>query len=313
MRTTGLTMSKDVHVVATDERAVGTPGFDPLEVRESRTRKLRTLLPLAPAVVYLLLLYAAPLFGMALLSFGSPDFTPEHYQRFATSESHLYVFYRTFLISLLATLSCLALGYPVAYQLTRVGRRARNLLLIGVLAPWIISTLVRTFAWMLLLGRRGPINETLLALGVIGEPLALLGTSTAVYIGLVYVHLPLAILPMFSVMLGIDPKYVRVAQSSGARPLQAFRHVYFPLSLPGVAGAGLLLFIGNLGFYITPLLLGGPGDLFIANLIDVQIQSLLNWPYASALGFILLGLTFLAFLVYNRYLELDKVMGGSTS
>ena len=273
------------------------------------TGRLRAILPLLPAVVFLLLIYGYPLLDLAGRSIGIPSATGAYYSTFFTTASHVTVFARTFGIALLGAVTCLIFGYPLAYTLAGLTPKWRTLLLIGVVAPWITSSLVRTFAWVLLLSRNGPLNEALLSLNVIDAPVEVLGTSTAVYIGLVHVHLPLAVLPMYSVMRRIDRRLTLVAEGSGASPMRAFRYVYFPLSLPGVAAAGVLLFISMLGFYITPLLLGGVGDLFVANLIDLQVRSLINWEYGAALGFILFGCTVALYAVYNRFLGLDTLTG----
>lgn len=281
------------------------------EERRQRSRILRSALPLLPAVIYLLLFYGYPLVDLAGRSVGAPEYTTAYYTRFFQTPSHVDVLVRTLVIAALGTVSCIVLAYPLAYLLAHARRRARAFLMIAIIAPWLTSSLVRTFAWVLLLGRRGPINEGLLGLGILEQPLEIIGTPVAVYIGLVHVHLPLAVFPMYAVMRRIDDRLTLVAQGAGATPAKAFLHVYLPLSLPGVAGAGVLLFISQLGFYITPLLLGGPGDLFIANLMDMHVRALINWEFAAALGFILFGTTVVLFLIYSRFLGLDQLVGGS--
>ncbi len=248
--------------------------------------------------------------AMVRLSFGRQGFTLAHYIRFFGDAIYAQVLIDTFQISFAVTLTCLVLGYPVSYFLIQVRPRVRRFILIAVIAPWLMSTLVRTFAWMLLLGRTGVVNLTLVKLGIIEEPVQLVGTSLAVYIGMVHVQMPLAILPLYSAMQQIDRSLLNAAQGLGANPLQAFLYVFFPLSLPGVTGAGLLLFISSLGFYITPALLGGASDLFIANLIDMQIR-FLNWEFGSALGFILLSAAIGMILLYNRVVGADRLVGGA--
>lgn len=270
---------------------------------------LRPALPMLPAVLFLFILYGLPVLDMVRRSFGSEGFTLAHYARFFTTPAEIQVLVDTFKISLAVTLTCILLGYPVSYLLAQTSPHVRNFLLIAVVAPWLTSTLVRNFAWIILLGRMGPINQMLLKLGLVDQPIPLIGTSLAVYIAMVHVQMPLAILPMYSVMQRIDHSLVRVAQGLGANPLQAFLHVFLPLSLPGVTGAGLLLFIGSLGFYITPVLLGGTSDLFIANLIDMQISAFLNWEAGAAIAFILLLTTVAVFLIYNRVMGMDRLLG----
>ena len=265
-----------------------------------------------PAIVFLLVLCGWPMLGMIRRSFGNDDFTLDHYVRFFAAPIEVRVLVDTFQISFVVTLTCILLGYPVSYLLSQISPRVRNFLLIAVVAPWLTSTLVRNFAWMLLLGRMGPINLGLLKLDLIQQPIQFIGTSLAVYIAMVHVQMPLAILPMYSVMQRIDQTLVRVAQGLGANPLQSFFYVFLPLSLPGITAAGLLLFIGCLGFYITPVLLGGTSDLFIANLIDLQINTFLNWDSGSALAMILLLATVGVFLIYNRVIGMDRLLGGDT-
>jgi ABC-type spermidine/putrescine transport system permease subunit I len=207
----------------------------------------------------------------------------------------------------------LIMGYPVAYFLSKAPPHLRNILFIAVLIPWWTSTLVRTYAWMVILGRNGLINQTLMGLGLIPEPLKLMYNTLGVVIGMVHVQLPLAILPLYAVMNGIDGELLRAAQSLGASAFQTFRRVFFPLSMPGVAGAALLLFVGSMGFYITPALLGGPSNVLISNLIDSQVSGLIHWAFGSAIAVILLVISLVFFLVYNRLLGLDRLLGGRLS
>ena len=147
-------------------------------------------------------------------------------------------------------------------------------------------------------------------LGLISEPLKLMYNTLGVVIGMVHVQLPLAILPLYSVMNGIDRGLLRAAQSLGANAFETFRRVFFPLSMPGVTGAFLLLFVGSMGFYITPALLGGPSNVLISNLIDSQISGLIHWEFGSAISVILLVISLIFFFAYNRLLGLDHLVGG---
>jgi putative spermidine/putrescine transport system permease protein len=272
--------------------------------------RLRRLLPLAPALLYLLLLYIYPISKMLKLSLFDPTFTTEYYRHFVGSPIYANRLIFTFEIALAVTLICVVLGYPVAYLLTNVKSSVRNYLVLMVVIPFWVSILVRTYAWMVLLGRAGVINQLLLGLGIISEPVRLLHTTFAVLVGMVHVLLPFAILPMYSVMSSIDQELLKAAQNLGADSFQTFRRVFFPLSLPGVAGGGLLVFIIALGFYITPALLGGTSDVMIANLIDLQINALVNWGFGAAIAVILFGISLVIFYVYNRYLGLDQLLGG---
>jgi ABC-type spermidine/putrescine transport system permease subunit I len=177
-----------------------------------------------------------------------------------------------------------------------------------VLVPFWTSILVRTYAWMVLLGRQGIINELLQSLGIIDQPLRLLNTRFAVYVSMVHILLPFMILPLYSVMRGIDRSVLRAAEGLGARPSAVFRQVMLPLSLPGVAAGCLLVFILSLGFYITPALVGGPKDLMISVLIAQQVD-LFNWAFASALAAVLLVGALLIFVIFNRILGVEKIFG----
>jgi ABC-type spermidine/putrescine transport system permease subunit I len=272
------------------------------------------LLPLIPALVYLLVFYLYPLSRMILLSFRVPKeggWTLDHYLHFFTAAIYLDRMLFTFKIALIVTVLCILLGYPVAYLLSSVPTRVRNLLLIMVVVPFWTSILVRTYAWMVLLGRAGIINQFLQSFGLIETPLKLMHNTFGVYVGMVYVLLPFTILPMYSVMERIDRALLQAALNLGASRWQTFWRVFFPLSLPGVASGALLVFIIALGFYITPALLGGVSDVMISNLIDTQINSLLDWEFGSAISVVLLVMALIVFYLYNRFLGLDRLLGGS--
>jgi ABC-type spermidine/putrescine transport system permease subunit I len=182
---------------------------------------------------------------------------------------------------------------PVAYYLSDSKTTWATILLIAVLLPFWISVLVRTYSWMILLGRYGVINDFLTYLGVLDKPLRLMHNRLGVYVGMVYVMLPYAILPMLSVMQGIDRNLIRAADNLGSSPWQSFRHVFLPLSLPGV-GAGLLLtFIRCSGFFVTPALMGGTRDTMISMSIQTQLEEVVNWGFASALSVLLMIFIFI--------------------
>lgn len=264
-----------------------------------------------PTLVFLFIIFVYPLSLILLKSFFDPSLTLKHYLHFFSTSIYIRVLLITFKISFSVTLLCLVLGYPIAYLLSRVPDKIRNYLMILVLIPFWTSLLVRNYAWMVLLGREGVFNRILMGLGMIDSPLKLLHTTFAVNVGMVHMMLPFMILALFSVMKGIDFNVLKAAASLGANSLQAFFRVYFPLTLPGVAAGSLLVFIFSLGFFITPSLLGGRGDMMISMLIEVQVGELLNWGFASALAIILLVMTFILFFAYNRILGLDRIWGGT--
>ncbi|HWM78560.1 MAG TPA: ABC transporter permease, partial [Methylomirabilota bacterium] len=214
-----------------------------------------------------------------------------HYGDFFTEPAYLRILMRTFRVSLTVTLCCLILGYPTAYVLSLVSGRLRRFLLLLVIVPYLTSFLVRTYAWMVLLGPKGIINSLLLKAGLIDTPLKLLYSAIGVHVGMVHVLLPLMILPLYSVMVGIDRTLPRAAQTLGAGPLRTFVRVFLPLSLPGVRSGCVLVFLIALGFYITPAMLGGLRDSMIAMLIESQITQLVNWGFAAAAAVVLLAVT----------------------
>lgn len=269
-------------------------------------------LPLLPCLAFLLVAYAAPLavmLGQSVMQEGAP--TLAHFQRAFGDPVYLRVGAITFAWSLLVTVLCLLLGYPIAYQLSIAGRRTFTLLLLCVALPFSMSLLVRTYAWMILLGRTGVINSLLASLGLVTAPLPLLNNLFAVLVGMVQILLPYMILTLYTGMRHIDPDLLRAAASLGAAPWQGFVRVFVPLSLPGIGAGCLLVFILSVGFFIVPALLGGLRDVWIAQLIETQVNALLDWPLAAALGVTLLAVVGALYLVYERLLGLDRLSVGA--
>ncbi len=277
---------------------------------QERRETQRHLLMLLPAVLVLAVLFAYPLLGIVNRSVYKAGYTLDMYRQIFRVPVYLQVLLSTFKVSALVTIVCLALGYPLAYMLATRRPRTAQLLMIIVVLPFFTSIIVRTYAWMVLLGRNGIVNQYLIALGFTDKPLLLLYNQGGVVIGMSYVLLPYMVLTVYSVMRGIDPRLVRAAHSLGASRLQAFRRVFLPLSLPGIAGGTLLVFILSLGFFITPALMGGPGDMMIAMLIEREVEITLNWSFASALAVILLALTLVGFAGYNRIVRLERIFEG---
>lgn len=220
------------------------------------------------------------------------------------------VLLRTLWISGIVTLACLVLGYPLAYRLATLPEGTANLLMILVLLPFWTSLLVRTASWIVLLQREGPINEALQWLGLIDEPLALVYNRVGVYIAMTHVLLPFMVLPLYSVMRGIPPNFVRAALSLGARPTTAFTRVYLPMSMPGVAAGCLLVFILAIGYYITPALVGGQADQMISYFVAFFTLQTINWGMAAALGTVLLAGTVILYLIYARLVGIDRLRLG---
>ncbi len=213
---------------------------------------------------------------------------------------YLDVLSRTLLIAGTVTLICLVLGFPVAFLLVTASERVADWLVILVMLPFWTSLLVRTTAWIVLLQREGLINSSLRFLGIIDEPLAMIFNRTGVIIAMTHVLLPFMILPLYSILRGIPSGHMRAAASLGARPLTAFRRVYLPLAMPGIAAGSLMVFILSLGYYVTPALVGGPADQMLSAFIANYTTTTGNWGLASALGLLLLVVTLALYFVAQR-------------
>jgi len=258
-----------------------------------------------PGGLWLLVFFVAPMLVMLAASvmprgtYGGvePGFTLEHYQRFL-DPLYLQVLWRTLLWALAATAGCLLLGYPLAWVIAR--SRFRNLLLFLVVLPFWTSFLVRTFAIIFLLRDTGLVNTTLLSLGIIREPLALLYTPFAVLLGLVFGFLPFMVLPIYASLEKIDPAMEEAAEVLGARPLTRFFTVTLPLSFPGVLAGSLLVFVPALGSFLTSDLLGGAKQVMIGNLVQNQFTVARNWPFGSAASFVLMAIVLLAAMLTMR-------------
>jgi len=270
---------------------------------------LRPWAAVAPATLFLLVVFAIPIVMVLALSFSGPQVGVQHYARIVTTPVYSRVFANTLQIALGVTLVSLVLAYPLAYVLSILGTRTSIVLLGLVILPWFTSLLVRSFAWMVLLGQNGVINRALLSMGVIGRPLPLLYSAFGVYVGMVHILLPYMVLALYSVMRGIDRDLLRAAQSAGAPPWRAFLHVYLPLILPGVAAGSLLVFVMASGFYVTPALLGVPRQTMIAQLITSEINEAVNWEFGAALATVLLLVTLAGLAVFNRFLGMDRFLG----
>ena len=216
---------------------------------------------------------------------------------------------RTFEISLAVTLWCLLLAYPLAYWLTTLSARQANVLMILVLVPFWTSILVRVAAWIVLLQSEGLVNHALQNLHLINQPLALLFNRTGVVIAMVHILLPFMILPLYSVMQGVPPTYLRAAVSLGSPPLAAFFRVYVPQTYAGIGAGALLVFILSIGYYVTPALLGGPDDQMLSYYIAQYTNVTVNWGMACALGALLLGATLVLYAIYRRVTNSELSLG----
>jgi putative spermidine/putrescine transport system permease protein len=237
---------------------------------------------------------------------GSIERQPEH-QRI-----YLQLFTRTLVLSVAITVLTLILGFPIAYLMATLPMRYSNLLMILVLLPFWTSLLVRTTAWIVLLQQQGVINDILLSLGLISEEgrLQMIHNWIGTIIAMTHILLPFMVLPLYSVMKGIPPSYMRAARSLGANPWVAFWKVYVPQTVPGIGAGAVLVFIISIGYYITPALVGGQSGQMVSNLIAYHMQNSLNWGLGAALGSMLLAGVLILYWVYSRFFGTDSVKLG---
>ena len=276
-------------------------------------RQYSTALSLAlvtPLIVLLFFGFFYPVGRMLSNSLFDPGFTLENYVRIFTEPLYLRVLLRTFEIALYVTVAALVIGYPVAYAMARLKTRWALVVAACVLIPLWTSVLVRSYAWILLLQRRGIVNDLLIEAGIVSEPLRMIYTEGAVILAMTHVMLPFMILPLYSVLRTIPDELPRAASNLGAGPATVFVKVIFPLSLPGVFAGSLMTFIIALGFYVTPALVGGPQTLMMATLIGQQATMLLDWPFAGALATVLLVLTLVLAFAFRRVLAFSKGFRG---
>jgi putative spermidine/putrescine transport system permease protein len=266
-----------------------------------------------PPIAFLVAFFVVPLVVVSLRSITDfPKPTEDvfaNYGRFFASAANLRVLSNTFWVAALSTIVCLALGYPYAYLMHLVRPRVAGLLLIAVLLPFWSSLLVRTYAWEVILRDTGIINQFLLGVGMIEEPIPLIRTTLGVMLGMSQILLPFMVLPIYGVMRSIDPEFTRAAANLGAPPFAAFRRVFLPLSLPGVVAGSLLVFVLALGFYITPALLGSPKDTMISQFIASAVQQRLDWGIGSTMAVVLMGLTMAVLFVASRFIRLRDAFG----
>ena len=225
---------------------------------------------------------------------------------------YLPLLWRTLLVSLGITSLCLLLGYPIAHLIAHAPPRRANLLLALVLVPFWTSLLVRTTSWIVLLQTQGVLNNTLVALGLIGDDgrLAMIYNMTGTFVAMTHVLLPFMVLPLYSIMRAIPPVQMSAASSLGASSLQAFVRVYWPQTLPGVGAGSLLVFILAIGYYITPALVGGSRGQLISNMIAYHMQTSLNWALAAALGGLLLVCVMTLYWLYDRLVGVESMRLG---
>ena len=223
---------------------------------------------------------------------------------------YIQLYGKTLKIAVIITVLTLLLGYPLAYVISGMSAKVAGIMLIFVLLPFWTSLLVRTTSWIALLQTNGVVNSFLMGVGITGEPFEMMYTEFATIVAMTHILLPFMVLPLYSVMRGIDPSYVRAALSLGSGPIAAFIRVYFPMTLPGLSAGALLVFIISVGYYITPALVGGTDGQMISNIIAFHMQQSNNWELAAALGTLLLFLIIVLYWVYDRLVGAKNIKLG---
>ena len=265
-----------------------------------------------PGILFLLVFFVYPVCSLLLLSVTDPDtgqWAVKSYTRILNTDVYLRVLGITFRIAAQTACLSLIIAYPLAYWVASLPERVRNKALLLVIIPFWTSYLVKTFAWMIMLGRMGVINSILMGTELIKEPLPLLHNEFGVLVGMVHTMVPLAVMTMLPVMTSIDRRLTSAAQTLGASPSKAFWLVFFKLSLPGVTAGGLLVFISSLGFFIVPAFLGGRQQTMLAQLIITQVSELLNWSFAGALSVMMLVTTLTAVFFYDLIFGISSIAG----
>jgi ABC-type spermidine/putrescine transport system permease subunit I len=285
----------------------------PNEAAYRRRERSETTVLAALAVPGLLLIGAialSPIAWLFWLSFRSgSNFTFEHYERLL-HPTYTLTLQTTFELSFLVTAICIALGYPLAYLISQVRPRLAAFLLLLVLFPVWTSLLVRCYAWLVLLQRRGVVNSWLQDIGVIDAPLRLMHNFTGTTIGMVHIMLPFMVLPLYATMRSINRDYMRAAANLGASPVRAFWGVFVPLSFPGLFAGIIIVFVLCLGFYVTPALLGGGRVMMWSMQIERNVTYHSDWGAASALGVVLLAMTLAILWGVGRLIGFDRIVGG---
>jgi putative spermidine/putrescine transport system permease protein len=263
-----------------------------------------------PALILIILFFVVPVVALLLRSVTEPVPGLQNYATLFGDGTYARVFFNTFLVATVVTAVTVIVAFPVAWMLAIMPPALGSIVFgIIILSMW-TNLLTRTYAWMVLLQRTGVINRTLMDIGLISEPLPLINNLTGVTIGMVYIMLPFMILPLVGTLRAIDPMTLRAAALCGASPFDAFRRVLLPLSLPGIAAGGLMVFVMSLGYFVTPTLLGGTSNMMLAGMIAQMIQSLLNWGLGSAAAFILLLVTVALYALQLRLVGAKRMTGG---
>ena len=261
-----------------------------------------------PSMLFLALCFVVPLLTLLKLSVTAQQGMFWAYSEILGSTVYLRVFWNTLVIAFVVTVISVLMAYPTAYLMTLLKGWALMIAVYGVLFPLWISVLIRTFAWILLLEKNGPVNRTLIASGIVDSPIQFLFNNTGVLIGMIHVLLPYAILPIYANMLRIDGRLLLASDGLAASPWMTFRRIYLPLSMPGIGAGAVFVFLLSLGFFITPALLGGINNLTVAMLIELLVNERLIWSQAGAASVLLLVTIGALLAVASRFVRLGAVL-----
>jgi len=300
-------------VSSTTINKAGNDLMNAKELKADGVREQRLLLSLAtPALLAVIAIIVIPVGWLFYLSFVGNDgqLTLENYQKMIEYKSYARTFVTTFQVSLLTTLLCILIGYPLAYFLAIMPARLAGFFMLAVLLPFWTSLLVRTYAWLVLLQKNGILNDFGMAAGLWDEPIKLVHNLTGTLIGMAHIMLPFLVLPLYSSMRKIERDMMHAAANLGASPIQAFWKVYFPLSISGMVAGSLIVFVLCLGFYVTPAVLGGGRVVMVATQITAILENQFNWGAASALGVVLLVATLVILFAVSKLFKLDNALFG---
>ena len=283
------------------------------ELGRQKFREQWSLLGLSlPSILVVVLIIVIPvgwLFYLSVLGRGG-EFSLVNYEKMITYKSYVRVFLTTFQVSFLTTLICILIGYPLAYFLAQLSDRMAAICMLAVLLPFWTSLLVRTYAWLVLLQKKGILNDFAIQIGLWDTPIKLVHNLTGTLIGMAHIMLPFLVLPLYGAMKRIEREMMHAASNLGANHIQVFWKVFFPLSLPGLVAGSLIVFVLCLGFYVTPAVLGGGRVVMVATQITAILENQFNWGAASALGVVLLVSTLLILYMAAKFLKLDAVLFG---
>ncbi|KYD10017.1 MULTISPECIES: ABC transporter permease [Heyndrickxia] len=282
--------------------------------KRNARKKLDVWLLLLPTLLIFIFFFLLPLVFLFVTSFKTFDansgigseWTIQNYVKFLSDSFYLSVLWRTVKIALLTTLITIIISYPVAYQISKAKGRLKNYLTLIVLSPLLISMVIRSYGWVIILSNKGVINNTLMDLGIINQPLTLLYTEFSVILGMIHVLFPYMVLTIMGSLERIDPSVIRASQNLGASSLRTFFSVMLPLTLPGIFAGSVMVFSLSVSSFVTPAILGGPQVKVMSYLTYEQTAVMLNWPYGSAIGFLLIFLAIITIVIYSRILAYSE-------